>query len=442
MSISAPEGEKAVAAAWARVVARGLTTHFPIAAASADGARIRTISGAEFLDFTTGIGVNNTGHLHPKVTAAIRAQLENYAHLCYSVSLYEPMIALAERLVAIAPGVVEKVAFFNSGAEAVENAVKIARTATRRTDIVVFENAFHGRTLLTMTMTGKVQPYKEGMGPFAPGVHRTPFAYCYRCPLGLTYPDCGIACADRLNAVLRGDSDPKNTAAVVAEPIQGEGGFIVPPPEFFPRIKEICDEHDILLVSDEIQAGLGRTGTWLAMEHFGVKPDLVTFAKALGGGLPLSAVGGPAHLMDAPAPGTIGGTFGGNPLACAAGKAGLDVTAEILGNVATLGRRAMTRLREEQAIHPIMGDVRGKGLMLAMELVMDPITKEPAPDAAKAIQEACFRRGLLVLTAGAFDNVVRLLPPLTISTLELDEGLDILAQAIHETEQTIRRRNP
>jgi len=432
MTTKTQAGNDSVAEEWDRYIAHGFKTYFPITAKRALGTRIEAEPGGEFLDFTTGIGVNDVGHRHPTVVAAVREQLDRFAHLSFNVARYEPMLALAKRLVEIAPGIAEKVAFFNSGAEAVENAVKIARRATKRTEIVVFDHAFHGRTLLTMTMTAKVHPYKEGFGPFAPGVHRTPFAYCYRCPLGLSYPDCGIACAEELRTVLRSDADPHNTAAVVGEPIQGEGGFIVPPPEFYPRIKEICDEHGILLVSDEIQAGLGRTGSWLAMDHFGVKPDLVTFAKALGGGLPLSAVAGRSDLMDAPPPGTIGGTFGGNPLACAAGLATLGVIEAQIDSVRQLGRHGLARLEAVKERHELIGDVRGKGLMLGIELVRDRTKKEPAAEEARAIQEACFRRGLLVLTAGTFDNVIRLLPPLTIDHEEFDRGLDVLEEAVAE----------
>lgn len=427
-----PPGEEAFVQLWKRYLAGGLTTHFPIQAARAQGARIETASGASFLDFTTGIGVNNAGHLHPDVVRAVHEQTDRFLHLCFSTALYEPMVELARYLSEIAPGVVDKVAFFNSGAEAVENSVKIARSATGRQNVVVFDNAFHGRTLLAMTMTGRVHPYKDNFGPFAPAVHRTPFADCYRCPLGLAYPECGIACAERLNDVLRQDSAANDTALVIGEPIQGEGGFIVPPPEFFPRIKEICDEHGILLASDEVQAGLGRTGTWLAMAHHGVKPDLVTFAKALGGGLPLSAVAGRADLMDAPGPGAIGGTFGGNPLACAAGLASLKVTASHLEHVTELGNHGMKHLIDMKEENECVGDVRGKGLMLAVELVRDRTTKEPAAKEAKAVQAACYEQGLLILTAGPFDNVIRLLPPLTIKQDEFDAGLDILGNAIHE----------
>lgn len=432
--LAAPPGEDDLVKEWRRYLPRGFTTHFPIAAARARGSTIETESGAEFLDFTTGIGVNAAGHLHPDVASAVRDQADRYLHLCFSCALYRPMVDLARRLTEIAPDVVEKVAFFNSGAEAVENAVKICRSATGRPNVIVFDHAFHGRTLLAMTMTGKMRPYNVGFGPFAPAVYRAPFPDRYRRPRGMDAEDHVDHCIDGLERVMRTDTVPEETAAIVAEPVQGEGGFNLPEEGFFPRVREVCDDHGIPLVSDEVQAGLGRTGRWLSMDHFGATPDLVCLGKAIGGGLPLSATAGRADLIDAPEDGAIGGTFAGNPLSLAAGLAALDVIEDHLDHVRALGDRGLARLEEVRHHHPFVGDARGLGLMLAVEFVTDRATKQPAREAAEAVQAACYDRGLLVLTAGAFDNVIRLLPPLTITEEEFDRGLDVVVEAIAEVE--------
>ncbi|MGD8369341.1 MAG: 4-aminobutyrate--2-oxoglutarate transaminase [Desulfobacterales bacterium] len=397
----------------------------------AEGARVYDVEGREYIDFAGGIAVMNVGHSHPKVVAAIQDQAAKFTHTCFMVLPYRPALDLAEKLCAAVPGASQKAALLiNSGAEAVENAVKIARYASGRTGIVAFENAFHGRTLLTMTLTSKVKPYKFGFGPFAPEIYRMPFAYCYRCPFGLTYPGCDVACAEYLKEVFITQSAAETTAAVIAEPIQGEGGFITPPPEYFPRLKKICEEHGILFVADEIQSGMGRTGKMFAMEHWNVEADLTTVAKSLAAGMPLSAVVGKKEIMDSVHAGGIGGTYGGNPVSCRAALAVFDIfeTEHLLDRAETLGKTLRARLDALQAAHEIIGDVRGIGPMLAMELVEDRESKAPGADKAKALVKFCYEKGLILLACGTFGNVIRLLMPLAITAEELDRGLAIMEE--------------
>ncbi len=407
----------------------------PIFVDHAKGHKIVDVDGKELIDFTGGIGVLNTGHLPDAVTDAVRAQLDKYLHVCFMVVNYEPYIELSKRLRPILPFERGKTAFFNSGAEAVENAVKISRAVTRRPNVISFHNSFHGRTLLTLSMTGKYQPYKVNFEPFVPHVYQVPFAYCYRCPLKLSYPECGVACLDLIEDVFHAESPEDKTACVVAEPVQGEGGFVVPPKEWWQGVRKICTDHGILFVDDEVQAGLGRTGKWWAMEHLGATPDLITSAKALGGGLPLSAVSGPAALMDIPVPGSIGGTFGGTPLACVAAIANLDLIEKSMPNATVLGKVIDKRFHEMAEDHPWIGDIRGLGAMRAIELVKDRKTKEPAKDETNAIIKEARDRGGLILSAGWFGNVVRLLPPLNMSEAALGEGLDILDAAMTAAEK-------
>jgi 4-aminobutyrate aminotransferase/(S)-3-amino-2-methylpropionate transaminase len=306
-----------------QVIAKGNVSATDCYVAKASGALITSIEGREYIDFTGGIAVMNVGHSHPAVVEAIKRQAEKFTHTCFMVVPYEPAVALAEKLCAAIPGDFPKAAMFaNSGAEAVENAVKIARYHTKKTAIITFENAFHGRTQMGMSLTSKVKPYKFGFGPYAPEIYRAPFAYCYRCPLKLAHPACEVACADCLRDMFVNHVAPEQTAAVITEPVQGEGGFIAPPPEYFKKLKAICEEHDVLLIADEIQTGIGRTGTMFAMEHFGVAADITTVAKSLAAGMPLSAVVGKKEIMDSVHPSGIGGTYGGNPVACAAALAG------------------------------------------------------------------------------------------------------------------------
>ncbi|HWQ24050.1 MAG TPA: aspartate aminotransferase family protein, partial [Gaiellaceae bacterium] len=405
----------------ARYVAPGVSTP-RLVVAHAEGARITDPDGRSFLDFAGGIGCQNTGHRHPAVVEAIKEQADRYLHQCVMVGTYEPYVEVCRRLAALSPcaGAEQRSLLVSSGAEAVENAVKIARVATGRPAVVVFENAFHGRTLLTMTMTAKVVPYKQGFGPFAPEVYRAPAPYPYR---GVS----SDAALEALEQLFRSEVDPESVACVVLEPVQGEGGFIPMPPDFPARLLELCRRHGILYVDDEVQSGVGRTGKLWAIEHYdGVRPDLLVSGKSLGGGLPLAAVTGGAEVMDAVPPGGLGGTFGGNPLSCAAAAAVLDEVArpEFLAAAAALGETLRARLDAIAARHAEVGEVRGLGPMLALELA------ERSPDRAKAVVAAAFERGLVLLACGLYGNVIRLLPPLTISAEELDEGLAILEESL------------
>ena len=401
----------------------------------ARGAVMVDIDGRELIDFAGGIGVNNVGHCHPKVVAAIQDQAAKFIHTCFHVAMYEPYVDLAARLNELAPGDFAKMTLFaNSGAEAVENAVKVARYATGRPAIIAFENGFHGRTLLGMTLTSKVKPYKLGFGPFAPEVYRMPFAYCYRCPFGLTYPVCGTACADYLEEFFINYVAAEQTAAVIAEPIQGEGGFITPPPDYFTKLSAICRKYGIALIVDEVQSGAGRTGKFFAIDHWGVTPDIITLAKSFAGGMPLSAVIGRADMMNAPHVGGLGGTYSGNPVSCRAALAVLEILLEdhLLEQSVRLGETLKARFDAMQQRHEIIGEVRGKGPMLAMELVTDRVTKKPATDQAKALAGRCFEKGLVLLSCGNFGNVIRTLMPLVITDAQLDKGLSILEESLEE----------
>jgi 4-aminobutyrate aminotransferase/(S)-3-amino-2-methylpropionate transaminase len=422
---------ESLAALRAKVVPQGQASLVPYYVESAKGALIYDADGREFIDFSGGIGVMNVGHSHPRVVAAIKKQAEKFTHTCFMVVPYEPLVMLGERLCAVTPGTFPKKALFiNSGAEAVENAVKIARYYTKRQAVIAFENGFHGRTLLTMTLTSKVKPYKLGFGPFAPEVYRMPFGYCYRCAFGLTYPSCGVACADHLKEFFIGHVAAESTAAVIAEPIQGEGGFITPPPEYFPKLMNICRDNGIVFIADEIQTGMGRTGKMFAMEHWNLEPEVVTVAKSLAAGMPLSAVVGKQEIMDAPHTGGLGGTYGGNPVCCSAALAVLEVFQEekILEKAQALGKKLRHRLDPWQQKFELIGEVRGLGPMLALELVKDRVTKEPAADEAKALVKFAYERGLVLLSCGNFSNVIRLLMPLVISDDQLERGLAIMEE--------------
>jgi len=400
---------------------------------SAKGAIVRDVEGRDFIDFASGIGVMNVGHSHPKVVAAIKDQAEKFTHTCFMVLPYEPVVTLAEKLCAVTPGVFPKTALFlNSGAEAVENAVKIARYYTKRPAVIAFENGYHGRTLLTMSLTSKVKPYKFGFGPFAPEVYRMPFAYCYRCPFGLEYPGCDVACADHLKEFFISHVAAEKTAAVIVEPITGEGGFITPPPEYFPKLINICRDNGILFIADEIQTGMGRTGRMFAMEHWNVEPDLMTVAKSLAAGMPLSAVVGRKEMMEVVHPFGLGGTYGGNPVACRAGLAVMEIFEEenLLQTAEALGKKLKKRFDAFQKEYELIGDVRGMGPMLALELVKDRETKEPATDEAKALVKFCYDKGLIILSCGNFGNVIRTLMPLVITDELLERGLAIIEEGL------------
>lgn len=424
-----------------RAVPHGVPLSAPVGIAHAEGALLTDLDGNRLIDFTGGIGVQNTGHRHPAVVAAAKAQLDRLMHTCFQVTAYEPYVAAAERLNAVTPGAfAKKTMFVNSGAEAVENAVKIARYYTKRPAVIAFEHAFHGRTLLTMTLTAKVMPYKRGFGPFAPEVYRLPFPYCYRCDGGPVGGRCCLATRERLEALVGAVVDPESVAAIIIELELGEGGFVPAPREFVETLAGFARDHGIVLIDDEIQTGFGRTGTFFAAEQYGLEPDLVTSAKSLAGGLPLGAVTGRATIMDAVHVGGLGGTFAGNPVALAAAIAVLDVMAaeDVAARGAALGERLRRRLAALAVRVPAIGDVRGLGAMAAVELVLDRATKAPAKELAGTVQAAALRRGLLLLTAGTFGNVIRVLVPLTAPDAVVDEGLDVLEQAFADATGTGR----
>ena len=421
----------------AAAVPLGVANLHPIVTARASGAIIEDVDGNRLIDLATGIAVLNVGHTAPEVVSAAQRQLELDTHTCFHVTANEPYIELAERLNALAPiDGPAKTMFANAGVEAVENAVKIARKATGRSAVVAFDHAFHGRTLMGMSLTAKVMPYKQGMGPFAPEVYRLPFAYPYRCPTGGTVATCGTSCLDYALDEMHKHIGEENIAAVIVEPIQGEGGFVVPSPGFLRGLADFCGEHGVVFIADEIQSGMGRAGRWFAIEDEGIQPDIVTTAKSLGGGLPISAITGRADLMDAVHVGGLGGTYGGNPVAAAAALAVLDkIEAEgLLQRAVRIGGIMTERLLAAQATIPQIGDVRGRGAMCAMELVVDPATKEPLGAAEMgAIARRALENGVLVISAGTYGNVIRLLPPLTIDEPLLEEGLDVVLEAVTAT---------
>jgi 4-aminobutyrate aminotransferase len=402
-----------------RYVARGVAAP-RLVVDRAEGARVWDADGREYLDFGGGIACQNLGHGHSAVVAAIHEQADRYLHQCFMVGTYEPYVEVCRRLSELWPGQSEtRSLLLNSGAEALENAVKISRVATGRPGVVVFDHAFHGRTNLTMAMTSKVVPYKQGFGPFTPEVYRAPGPYPYR---GVSTDDA----IHGLELLFKQDVDPQNVACVVLEPVQGEGGFIAMPHDYMTRLRELCDRHGILFVADEVQSGCGRTGTVWAIEHYGIEPDLIASGKSIGGGLPLAGVTGKAEIVDAVPPGGLGGTFGGNPLACAAACVVLDEIASDgfkarAGQIAELLRARLDSIAER---YPAVGEVRGLGAMLALELV------EPTPDLARAVTAAAHERGLILLSCGLYGNVIRLLPPFVATDDELERGLDLLEEAL------------
>jgi 4-aminobutyrate aminotransferase len=408
-----------------RYVPRGVSTT-PLVVARAEGARIEDVDGRQYIDFAGGLGCQNTGHGLPAAVAAIHEQVDRYLHQCFIVGMYEPYIEVCRRLAELSPcrGEQQKTLLVNSGAEAVENAVKIARVATRRPAVVVFDHAFHGRTLLTLAMTSKLV-YKKGFGPLAPEVYRVPGPYPYR----------GVSTKDALDGIehlFKQDVDPETVACVVLEPVQGEGGFIPMPQDFPPHLRELCDRHGILYVDDEVQSGVCRTGPAWAIEHYGVEPDLMTTGKSIGGGLPLGGVTGRAEIMDAVHPGGLGGTFGGNPVSCAAALAVLDTIASegFQRRAAELGERIRARLAAIAGRVDAVGEVRGLGPMLALELVESRETKAPAAKLTAATLAAARERGLVLLACGLYSNVIRILVPLVIADEDLEEGLGILEESL------------
>jgi 4-aminobutyrate aminotransferase/(S)-3-amino-2-methylpropionate transaminase len=410
----------------AKYVPRGITSAHPVTVDRAQGSEIWDISGKRYIDFAGGIGVMNVGHAHPRVMKAVREQLDRATHTSFQVVHYESYLRLAERLCEVAPiDGPKKAIFFSTGAEAIENAVKIARAATGRPAVISFRGAFHGRTLLALTLTGSVQPYKQDFGPYATEIYQTPFPYAYR---GWTTE---AAMAD-LENLLESEVSPKRVAAIVIEPVLGEGGFVPAPLDFMRKLRELCDRHGMLLIVDEIQTGFGRTGKFFAIEHSGVQPDLITVAKSLAAGFPLSGVVGKAQVMDAPDPGGLGGTYGGNPVACAAGLAVMDVMRDekLPERAARIGSVVEERMQSWAADHKLIGDVRVVGAMAGMELVRDRVTKEPADKEAARILGAAREKGLIVLRCGVHHNVIRTLMPLTILDEQLEEGLDMLGASL------------
>jgi 4-aminobutyrate aminotransferase / (S)-3-amino-2-methylpropionate transaminase / 5-aminovalerate transaminase len=428
ISVDAPHagGAQDVLEARDRFVSAAVATPALVVAGAA-GARIEAADGRSYIDFAGGIGCQNLGHGPADVVRAIHEQVDRYLHQCFMVGMYRPYVEVCRRLAELFPGpdAEYKSVLLNSGAEAVENAIKVARAATGRPAVVAFERAFHGRTLLTMSLTSKVVPYKRGFGPFAPEVYRAPAPYEYR---GITSDDA----IRGLQSLFKSEVDPASVACVILEPVQGEGGFIPLPADFPARVKELCAAHGILYVDDEVQAGVGRTGPVWAIEHYDVAPDLLVSGKSLGGGLPLAGVTGRADVMDAVHPGGLGGTFGGNPVACAAARVVLDTVSSpgFRARAEELGRALCAHLEALAAQFDCVGDVRGLGPMLALELVSDPASREPAPELVAATIAAARERGLLLLSCGLQGNVIRLLPPLTIETAELEQGLEILEASL------------
>ncbi len=418
-----------------RAVTSGVGIATPMFAEEAKGALLTDVDGNTFIDFGGGIGVMNIGHANSRVVEAVKEKAEKLTHTCFYVTEYEEYIELAERLNALAPGDSEKRSFFvNSGAEAVENAVKIARYYTGRPAVIAFENSFHGRTMFAMTLTGKTDPYKKGFGPFVPEVYRVPSPYAYRCPAG---KDCSGGCqGDCFGSIEKAfvsTVHPSSVAAIIVEPVSGEGGFIPFPDFYLRRLRELCDEHGIVMIVDEVQTGFGRTGKMFAIEHSGVEPDIMTTAKSMGAGLPIAGVTGKAEIMDSIHAGGLGTTYGGNPIACAAALAVLDTfeDEDLLARANTLGDRVMSAMRDIQDKHPgFVGDVRGLGPMAAMEFVTDAGTKTPDKERNAKVVQAALQEGLLLLTAGQYGNCIRTLMPLNINDDELEEGLAILGRAV------------
>jgi 4-aminobutyrate aminotransferase/(S)-3-amino-2-methylpropionate transaminase len=414
------------------IVPRGVGQMAPIFAARAHDAAVTDVDGNVFIDFAGGIGVVNVGHTQPEVIAAIHDQVDKFLHTCFHVAMYEGYVRLAEELARVVPGdFAKKTLLTNSGAEAVENAVKIARRHTGRPAVVTFENAFHGRTLLALSLTAKVSTYKYGFGPFAPEVYRAPFPYTYRSPFPTDAETSEWAFAG-FRRLVEQELSPDKVAAVILEPVQGESGFLVAPRSFMQRVVDYCRSHGIVFIADEIQTGFGRTGAWTAMEHYGRSADLYTLAKSMGAGLPIAAVVGRAEVMDAPQEGGLGGTYAGNPVACAAAIKTIEVMerGDYNAKAVVLGKTVLTRFGELQRRYSLVGDVRGLGAMVALELVADRRTREPASDKAAAIFRRCYENGLLLAKAGHHNQVIRFLAPLNIAAEQLEEGLDILEEAV------------
>jgi 4-aminobutyrate aminotransferase / (S)-3-amino-2-methylpropionate transaminase / 5-aminovalerate transaminase len=413
-------------------VPRGVYHSTPIFAARAEGVVVEDVDGNRYLDFSGGIGCTNVGHRAPRVVTAIREQIDAFLHTCFSVAPYGKYVELAEKMNSLVPGnFPKKTLLVNTGAEAVENAVKIARCYTHRPAIICFEDAFHGRTMLTMSLTSKTHPYKAGFEPFATDIYRIPYAYCYRCSYSLEYPSCSVFCAHHLEDTFKRVVAAEAVAAVVVEPVLGEGGFVAPPVEFFKVLQEICKRRNILFIADEVQTGFCRTGAMFASERYGITADILIAAKSIAGGLPLASVTGRSEIMDAPGVGGLGGTFTGNPVSCAAALAAIEtMERENLSERAEkIGERFQKRAREWKERWPLIGDVRGLGAMRAIELVQPGDACEPAKDETERIIRYCYEHGLILLSAGSYGNVLRVLVPLVMTDQQFDEGLAIIEAA-------------
>ena len=431
-SIPGPKS-KALSERRSAAVPRGLSHATPIYAAKAEGAVIEDVDGNRYIDLAGGIGCLNMGHRPPGVVAAIERQLEKFLHVCVQVTPYENYVRLAERLNQLTPGKFpKKTLFVNTGAEAVENAVKIARAATGKPGIISFEDAFHGRTMMALSLTSKTHPYKAGFHPFPGEVYRIPYAYCYRCSYSLKYPSCDLYCARHLEDTFKRVVAHEGVAAVIAEPVLGEGGFVAPPQDFFRTLIDICHKNGVLFIADEVQSGMGRTGALFASERYGIAPDILVTAKSIGGGLPLASITGRAEIMDAPGPGGLGGTFAGNPAACEAALAVLDMfeRQDLNARANELGEQFQKRAREWQKRWPMIGEVRGLGAMQALELVQSQDKREPAAEETKQITQYCYEHGVITISAGSYGNVIRLLMPLVITDAQMDEALGVLEGAL------------
>jgi len=440
MTVLPGEKSKALIDRKNKCTARGISQGTPLFIEKAKGALLTDVDGNQFIDLYGGIGVLNAGHCPQPVVDAIKEQAEKLMHTCFMVSMYESWVTLAEKLIQITPIKGDlKVTYVNSGAEAVENAIKIARTYTERTGVISFEMAFHGRTNLTMGLTSKVKPYKFGFGPFAPELYKIPSSYCYRCYYRSTYPSCGMHCLEQFERFFAAEVAPETIAAMIIEPVQGEGGFIVPPKEFLPGLKTIAEKHGILLISDEIQTGFGRTGKMFAVEHYGVEPDIITMAKSIAAGMPLSAVVGKAEIMDAPGPGMLGGTYAGNPIACAAGIATIDYISQesLPARAEKIGATVVGHLKNMQEKYALIGDIRHLGAMIGIELVKDRETKEPAKEETALITQECLNQGLIIISAGVFGNVIRMLMPLVITDEQIDKAINILDSAFAKVQKSL-----
>jgi 4-aminobutyrate aminotransferase / (S)-3-amino-2-methylpropionate transaminase / 5-aminovalerate transaminase len=414
-------------------VAQGAFHVTPIFIERAEGAVIEDVDGNRMIDFAGGIGCLNTGHRPASVVEAIKKQVDRFLHTSFNVLPYESYVLLSERLNAIAPGPgPKKTMLVSTGAEAVENAIKIARAYTKRPAVIAFEDAFHGRTYMALALTSKTHPYKAGFEPFPGDVYRVPYAYCYRCSYSKTYPSCDVFCARHLEDTFKRVVAAESVAAVIVEPILGEGGFVTPPAGFYPALTEICRKYGILVIADEIQTGFARTGAMFASTRLGLEPDLVTMAKSLTGGLPLAAVTGRSDIMDAPGVGGLGGTFAGSPVACEAALAVLDLIEkeDLCDRADHLGEMFQKRARMWQSKWDLIGEVRGMGAMQALELVKSKQTREPAPEETKKISQRCYENGLITITAGSYSNIIRLLMPIVITDEQMKEAMDVMESAI------------